>query len=159
MITLLIISAIICLGYTISTKIAFKEDSISQSYYHWKNIKESLKDLFFGWTVLTAFSILPVWLELTPKNYQFIAFLSSASLMFVGAFPKYLEEHRVQHFALAFSCIILSVLWGILLHTWYIPTLLILPILIWKYKKYDLMWWLELAAILAIYIQLFIKLL
>ena len=158
MITLLIISAIICLGYTVGTKVAFKENSISQSYYFWRKIKDSLKNLFLGWIVVTSFTILPIWLEITPEKYQFISFLSISSLLLVGAFPKYLEGQLVQHLSLAIICILLSVLWGILLNTWYIPILLILPILIWKYKKYDLMWWVELAAISAIYIQLFIKL-
>ncbi|MFI3296909.1 MAG: hypothetical protein R3Y59_04695 [bacterium] len=155
MIILLIISAFLCLGYAALVKIKFNVGSISQSYYKWK---ESIHagNLFLAWTVVTAFTILPVWLQVTPDNYQFIAFLSAAALMFVGSVPLYLSTETLPHYLLAAVCIILSVVWSVIVGVWYVPLCLI-PLSLIAIKRFDFIYWVEIFAILSIYGGLGIK--
>lgn len=126
MITLLTISFIICIGYAIAVQLLYKVASISESYYYLEQKKKGIGKLFLAWTVITAFTLLPVWLEVSDDSYQFIAFLSVASLMAVGCVPDYQLEHRWQHPMFTAFTAILAMAWGFLAGLWYIPIACIL---------------------------------
>ena len=162
MVIILTISLLICMSYVIITKICFNENSISESYYYLEDLKKGSGSLLFlGWCFLSGVSLFPIWLECTPDNMQFVLFLSVSSLIFTGAFPKYLTDHNVRHYVLAGVCLGLSLLWGFLIGLWLIPLCLIIPTIIYCLikKKEDLFYWVEVAGIVSIYTELYYKML
>ena len=98
--------------------------SLSMTYYLFKNRKEILKVLFPSMIMLMTIFLLPCWLQISDgSDFQFTAFLSMASLMFVGACPTFLTaglENKV-HYISAIICAVFALLWIILVtQYWYI---------------------------------------
>lgn len=143
----MIVSAIICFGYAAFMKWRYDITSISQSYY-----KTGEKIYFWLWAVLTAFTLLPFWLEATNESYQFLAFLSASALMAVGCCPDYKDEHSVYHPLFTAICGLIAVVWCMFNGTWYyfIPVLLAAIFL----KREDKLFWIEILSFLAIYLSL-----
>lgn len=166
MITLLIISMLACLGYAAYMKIRYNVSSISDSYY-----KTGKKVFFWCWAVLTAFTLLPYWIEVSGENYQFVAFLSAISLIAVGCFPEYKGVDDVRHPLFTSFCGALAIVWAILAHIWYIPVILILSTFTfclykakWQISNRELakvctLYWCEVAAFVSLYMCVLIKLL
>lgn len=173
MITLFIISSIICIGYAIFIYSEFSVSSISESYYMFEKRKKGLGMIFYGWSILTSITLLPLWLEITPNSFQFIPFLSSISLIAVGCFPDYKNEHNKAHSLSALFAGVLSILWGIFVDLWIIPVLSIattsLVVLIISFfkkgnlkenlKGIGLTFWVELSAFVSIYLCVLYKIL
>ena len=126
--------------------------SLSDTYYQLEKHGRK-KWLFQIPMILTAFLLLPAWLECSSENIQFLAFLSCGGLLFVGAAPCFkLELDGKVHYASASVCGLSAVLWVILSGMWYIPliTFTIAVYLMIKYKNW--MFWIECAAFLSTYI-------
>ncbi len=154
---LLLISALLCLSFVILTKVLLpKLSCISESYYKLSGKKQWLFPL---WTIVTAFTLLPIWLEVTPEGFQFLAFLSAITLGCVGLAPHYLTHQKTQHYIFAAVCALLAILWGVLIGLWFVPAILIVLALAVSVKRFDLLFWLEAAAILSVYISILIRLL
>lgn len=178
MITLLLLSAAICLGYAAYVQLRFGVASISESFYRFERVKKGLGKLFWGWAVLTAMTLLPVWLEVSGESYQFVAFLSAASLMAVGCFPDYKNEHSLTHPLFTACSSVLAVIWGFLAGIWYVPVLSILlfgGLIIgkhWKTLREDaphvgwnvalsrekFLFWMEVGAFVGMYLSILIQL-
>lgn len=158
MIILLIISMIICIGYLgVTYLIHGVTPSISMSYYKWKDLDKFYGILFtlFCWGV--GFTIIPVWLELTPTTWQFTAFLSAAGLLFVGASPSFKDYslERDVHTIGAGICFVSSLIWSAIVGSPIILTIAVLLIagaIITRIK--NLTYWLEIIAFVNMYIQL-----
>lgn len=174
MIALLLISFVCCIGYAAYMKLKYDVSSISESYY-----KADNKLYFWLWSILTALSLLPCWLEVSGDNYQFVAFLSACSLIAVGCFPDYKKEHSWQHPLLTCFSGILAIIWASLAGVIFVPLILLLctaGLLIYSQDSYilylkelnhstfyiinriGLLYWVEVAAFTSIYICILIKL-
>ncbi len=177
MIIIFCISLLICFSYTITVKCIFPNiTSISDSYYR---VKPNW--LFTVWGVGSAASLLPLWLEISPTNYEFLAFLSCVMLGVVGFAPKFKTTQFLQHMICACICIILAITWSCLVGLWYIPIVgIILAIigsiifnkvvkpdyypptstidkLMDKFHLNDTIYWIEMGAIASIYVSILVK--
>lgn len=67
-------------------------ESISQSYYEFEKRGSGLKILFSLCLIATIGLLMPVWISLSSENFQFLAFLSCASILFVAFSPNFLDD-------------------------------------------------------------------
>lgn len=158
MTTLFIIATIVILSYPIFFKRKYNITSISESYYVLEGIKEGLGMLFTLWCVTPAFLLFPVWVEIMPEQWQFISFLCVVMLGAVGCAPKFLTHQRVQHYVFAASSVVLATISAVILNTWVIPCLLTLTAVSYRINKNDLVFWVEVAAILGLLITISLRL-
>lgn len=170
MTTVLIILSILCIAaYTAVVCIKFKgvPSSISATFYSLEH------KLWFGATMwLTAGLLMPAILEVTPDCYQFTAFLACIGMMFVGVAPNFREGiERKVHTAGAIMCILFSQVWVLLTCPWvllaWIAYLAYAALSMKKHWKGNFisaflltkpMFWVEITALLATYVALFILL-
>lgn len=127
-------------------------ESLSNTYYLWKE-KNGKGWLFCLMMYLVVSLMMPAWITISEgSNFQFLAFLAPASLMFVGTAPRFKDfslENKVHTYSayLAAAC---SLLWvGLITPYWWV-------ILIWLglisgvlaiTKTYScLIYWLETIA-------------
>lgn len=127
-------------------------ESLSNTYYLWKE-KNGKGWLFCLMMYLVVALMMPAWITISEgSNFQFLAFLAPASLMFVGTAPRFKDfslENKVHTYSayLAAAC---SLLWvGLITPYWWV-------ILIWLglisgvlaiTKTYScLIYWLETIA-------------
>lgn len=153
MTALLFVSFALCMGYAAYVKIRFGVSSISGSFYCLEKMRKGLGNVFWAWAVLTAFTLLPCWMEAGGDGYRFLAFLSAVSLVAVGCFPDYRNEHLLLHPLFTSICGGMSMLWGICAGEWYIPAGLIvsaLTVCLCLNRK-DLLYWVEVAAFTGMY--------
>lgn len=131
--------------------------SVSDTYYQLAK-RNRPKWLFQLAMIVPAMLLLPTWLEHSPEEYQFLAFLSCAGLMFVGAAPCFkLELEGKVHYVATAVCGTSAVTWVCLMGMWYVPAVLfaVAVCLMAKYRRW--MFWLEIAAFVSTYITVLIK--
>ena len=133
--------------------------SMSETYYLYEKQKQGLGWLFtiFMWAL--AFIMLPSWLTVSDSiggwrsNLTFLAFISAASMLFIGAAPRYKASFEsTVHTVAALICAITALLWDFLVcwNVWYITLIgMVIPTIIatvtktWKSSR-D--FWLEMMA-------------
>lgn len=109
MILLTVLSLLLIVSYTVSVCVYTKgiPYSISETYYKIKH-----KFWFAVATIGTAALLMPAILEVTPEQYQFLAFLACVGMIFTGAAPNFREgTERKIHIAGAAMCLVFSQLW------------------------------------------------
>jgi hypothetical protein len=138
--------------------------SLSATYYLFESVKPSLKVLFPAMIVLLVILLMPCWLEISKNSpFQFTAFLSIASLLFVAITPAYNKskaDDKVHTVSAIISCIF-ALIWIILVpKLWYIivVTFIIFSIIaiITKTYKTSCVYWLELTSIISTFISIII---
>lgn len=139
--------------------------SISETFY-----KLNHKCLFGAVMWLTAGVLMPVVLELTPDCCQFTAFLACLGMMLIGIAPNFREGiDRPIHITGAILCILFSQVWVGLTCPWMLLVwavyLIYTALVMKKHWKGNLisaflltkpMFWVEITALLATYVTLFI---
>lgn len=162
MLTLSFLSFILYITYIISVIIVNGNKipiHLSQSYYILKN----------GW-LFTLFMFLIMFLtiiplmEIIPTKYQFLAFLSCASVGFIGASPNFLDDlegmvHKTGAIiAIICSQALICLCQPIILFTWLV--LLISLLLYYVYNKSlqgsNVLFWVEILSFINVYLLLFI---
>lgn len=131
--------------------------SLSNSYYLFKSKKSWLRWLFPIMMVSMAFLLMPAWIEISEgSNFQFLAFLAPAGIIFTGAAPafKNSELEGTVHETSAIVAAICSILWVILVSgSWYLiimwGLLIVVAAIITKTLKSCLIYWLETIAFLS----------
>lgn len=119
-------------------------ESLSATYYE-PDVKGWVLQLML---VGTGFLLMPAWIEESPQDLQFLAFLSCAGLVFVGAAPMFrLPLQGAVHYASAAVCCTSSVVWVVLMG--YYPIVVSSAFLAFMaYLRWgQWMWWLEMAVI------------
>lgn len=141
--------------------------SVSETFYL---LPKNMRWLFtvFCWGVSI---IVAPWLDITPKSWQFLAFLSVAGLCFVGTAAEFKEDLISKvHYTAAVVCMAASQLWIFLVtKLWYISLfcLLISAVscyFIWRiaskkagYKvSGNITFWAEMWAFISLFISLVI---
>lgn len=154
MVTLLIVSIILFvsyIGYAIGKNGV--PASISDTYYQFGK-----KGWLFTVFCLAESSLLIAsFIEASREEYQFLAFISSAALAFVGAAPLFKEDfNRNIHYTSAGICALASLTWQMLMGMWYVPLITFLGGVIvlacLKFKKP--VFWMEMCAFISTYITL-----
>lgn len=117
---------------------------VSECWYH-------IKWTHYALLALAALMMLPPMLDCTPYNWQFLAFIACASLVFVATAPSYLEkfEGRV-HSISAILCAACAIAWAVAV----VPVALIgcVLLIIAAFDKKHRLLWLELSAFSTAYI-------
>ena len=134
--------------------------SISETFY-----KLEHKAWFGISMLLTAGLLMPAILDATPPSYQFTAFLACIGMMLIGIAPK------PVHITGAVLCILFSQVWVLLTCPWmmlvWVAYLIYTALMMMKNWKGNFisaflltkpMFWLEITALLATYVTLFILL-
>ena len=165
---LLVILSIACItSYTatVCTQIKGIPSSISATFYKLDH------KLWFGAAMwLTAGLLMPAILEVTPDCYQFTAFLACVGMFMVGVAPNFREGiDKKVHTAGAILCILFSQVWVLLTCPWmllvWVAYLIYTALSMKKHWKGNFisaflltkpMFWVEITALLATYVALFI---
>ena len=168
--TLLVLISILCIAsYTIAVCIKFggAPASISATFYSLQH------KYWFGATMwLTAALLMPAILDATPPSYQFTAFLACIGMMLIGIAPNFQSGiERPVHITGAVLCILFSQVWVLLTCPWmmlvWVAYLIYTALMMMKNWKGNFisaflltkpMFWLEITALLATYVTLFILL-
>ena len=128
----------------------YKPSCISESYYLLKH-----KWIFTLWVILIAFLTLPSWLDASPDNFQFLAFLSSISLIGIGIAPRYLENDRKIHISSTCFAALFSLIWTVITGFYILPIILSIVLLIlYIIKIPNILFWIETSAFLNIFISI-----
>lgn len=131
--------------------------SLSNTHYLFKQSNESLKFLFPAFITLLFFFLIPCWLQISEGSlFQFTAFLSGGSLLFVGCSPYFKngDLEGMVHNISAYCCAGFAILWIILVtKLWWIILIvlgLIATIAITtKTWKTCYIYWLEMVAFIS----------
>ena len=129
--------------------------SLSDSYY---SIEKGY--LFQLALVLTVTPLIPIVLEITPEPFKFLAFATTAPILFVATAPRFKDmelEHRV-HCGAAIISAVFSVFWAILMLKW--TFLIVCPaialVFFILYKKYgQFTFFAEMICFTLVYVTLF----
>lgn len=145
--------------------------SISDTYYKLERRKRGLGWLFTAMCWGVACPLLPYLLGVTPDGFRFTAFLACAGLLFVGAAPQFkLPLTGSVHYGSAAVCVILSQVW-VSLACWWVLIPVWLTYIV--YTVVDMsrhvtsslrddfmetmpMFWIEVAAFVAVYAAIFL---
>lgn len=135
--------------------------SLSQSFYLLEDIKHGLGYIFTIVLWGMAFTLLPVWLS-TPigEDWEFLKFLCCASLCFVGAAPRFLDQDSKVHTIAAITSAITGLLW-ILICTNFWPIIIVYAVLFtflmfMTKSKNCYTFWAEMVMFFGIYYSLFL---
>lgn len=125
--------------------------SLSDTYYQ-LNKRGRPAWLFQVAMIAPAMLLMPVWLECSAGNLQFLAFLSCGGLMFVGTAPLFKEEFQGRvHYTGTVIAGLATILWVCLSGMWYLPAVAfpVAGIIMLKYRKW--LFWAEMAAFICAY--------
>lgn len=157
-----IATAIFTAYVAVAIKLFGIPESLSNTYYLYQRLEDSLKRLFPAMMSTMVVLMLPSWLDIAENsNYQFLAFIACSGILFVGfapAFKDYETEKRV-HTISAIIAAVASLAW-ICLATpfwWFIPLVSVAVIyLAFKTKTLGkcLVFWLEMIAFYSTFIAI-----
>ncbi len=160
---LIIFSFIVFVTYTVATIVLFGIlPSLSASYYKWEE-KHKCGWLFSATMFTMAVTLLPAWLTLSEgSTFQFLSFLCPASLIFVGAAPKF-ENDNIEkwlHPIAAIICAVCAICWLLFVgHLWWVVLICFVVFLaialLTKTLIKSAVFWFEMVAFIATYIGLF----
>lgn len=132
--------------------------SLSDTYYQLKK-RGRPAWLFQMAMIIPAMLLVPVWIDRSTDDLQFLAFLSCGGLMFVGTAPLFKEEFqsKVHYTGTAISGLA-AILWLCLSEMWWLPatTFPVAGIIMLKYRKW--LFWAEMATFASTYVGLLIVL-
>lgn len=120
--------------------------SLSDTYYQLKK-RNRPAWLFQMAMIIPAMLLMPVWIDRSTDDLQFLAFLSCGGLMFVGSAPLFKEEFQGRvHYTGTVIAGLATILWVCLSGMWWLPatTFPVAGIIMLKYRK-----WLFLAEMAA----------
>lgn len=131
--------------------------SLSDTYYQLKELGRPAW-LFQAAMVVPATLLVPVWIECSPENLQFLAFLSCGGLMFVGTAPLFKDEFqgKVHYTGTAISGLA-AILWVCLSGMWWLPVTAfpVAGIIMLRYRRW--LFFAEMAAFVCAYAGLAIS--
>lgn len=130
--------------------------SLSETYYHWEEKGRDLGILFTSFIWGMTFPLMIVWIDVLPNDQNFIPFIASASLMFVGAASAFKASLTNEvHFTAALIAALASYIWAF---AYGIPAIafatFVLSMVGVVVNKDNKLFWLEMGAFANIYVQL-----
>ena len=131
--------------------------SLSDTYYQ-LNKRGRPAWLFQMAMIIPAMLLVPVWIECSSENLQFLAFLSCGGLMFVGSAPLFKEEFQGRvHYTGTVIAGLATILWVCLSGMWYLPAVAfpVAGIIMLRYRKW--LFWAEMAAFVCAYAGILIS--
>ena len=136
--------------------------SLSMTYYLYKERKNALRVLFPAMIALLCTFLIPCWLELSEgSNFQFLAFLAPAALMFVGFTPAFKDAdmYNTIHNIAAYTCAVFALLWIILVTPYWYVILIVLGVIalaaiLTKTWATCYIYWLEMVAFVSLFVSI-----
>lgn len=128
--------------------------SLSMTHYLFRDRQKSLRVMFPAFITMLCIFLIPCWLQISEgSTFQFTAFLSVGSLLFVGCTP-YFNDGKLEglvHKLSAYCCATFAILWIILVTKfWWIilivAALIITAAILTKSWKTCYIYWLEMIA-------------
>lgn len=116
----MLLSIIILTAYLFVCYLTFGiTPSISHTYYCWANkFGNKYKWAFSVFAVALATSVMPIWLERSGENIQFMCFLACFGLITLGVSPTFFKEDRRLHITGTVMCGSFAGIWCILSGFW-----------------------------------------
>lgn len=155
MLAFLVLSSAIALAYLgVSIKVSGGIPvSLSDAYYK----LGSRKWLFQVGMVSVAVTLYPAWVSVSSEGLVGLAFASCVSLLFVAASPCFREELQGKvHYSAATVCCLCVFLWQTLEGLWDVALwFAFLAGMQTLHDKNKWCWWLEIAVIGSLYLNLF----
>lgn len=138
--------------------------SLSMTYYLFKEKWSWSRCLFPIMMLSMAGLLMPAWIEMsTNTNFQFLAFLAAAGIIFTGAAPAFKSSELEQsvHMTSAVVAAICALLWVILVpHLWYVILAWFVVFAVAAYfthtVKTSFIYWLETVAFLSTFTSVLI---
>lgn len=131
--------------------------SVSDTYYILLR-KRRPAWLFQLAMILTGGLLLPAWLEASPENLQFLAFLACGALIFVGAAPSFKVGHeRVIHIAATVVSGLSTLAWEVASGYWIVPAIMLAVAVPYGVYKRRVLFFVELAAFASAYICVYLN--
>ena len=136
--------------------------SLSMTYYLFKDKIDTLKFLFPAMMSMLTIFLMPCWLQISEgSDFQFTAFLSAASILFVGAAPAFKSSsmENMVHQVAAYLAAAAAVAWICLVTPyWYVIliVLAVIALIAWATKtwKTSYIYWLEMVAFVSTFISI-----
>lgn len=131
--------------------------SLSDTYYQLKK-RNRPAWLFQMAMIIPAMLLMPVWIDRSTDDLQFLAFLSCGGLMFVGSAPLFKEEFQGRvHYTGTVIAGLATILWVCLSGMWYLPAVAfpVAGIIMLRYRKW--LFWAEMAAFVCAYAGILIS--
>ena len=125
--------------------------SLSDTYYQLKK-RNRPAWLFQMAMIIPAMLLMPVWIDRSTDDLQFLAFLSCGGLMFVGSAPLFKEEFQGRvHYTGTVIAGLATILWVCLSGMWYLPAVAfpVAGIIMLRCRKW--LFWVEMAAFVCAY--------
>lgn len=132
--------------------------SLSDTYYQLKK-RNRPAWLFQVAMIIPAMLLMPVWLECSTEDIQFLGFLACGGLIFVGTAPLFREEFQSKvHYAGTAIAGVATILWVCFSEMWYLPVVAfpVSGIIMLRWRKW--LFWAELAAFVCAYVGVLISL-
>ena len=154
--------------YLIYNGIAIKwfgiPNSLSNTFYLYKQKKEWMRIFFPIMMVLLVAFLMPAWLEISAASaLQFLAFLASGGILFVGIAPAFMSSDLANkvHTYSAIGAVVFSLLWVIFVSKAWFMILIwfaVIVLIAWLTKtwKSALIYWLETVAFMSTFTSIFI---
>ena len=164
LISVLIAFAIYLVYNGITIKLFGIPNSLSNTFYLYKQKKEWMRIFFPIMMLLLVVFLMPAWLEISAGSaLQFLAFFASGGLLFVGAAPAFMRsdlENNVHTYS-AIGAVVFALLWVIFVSkAWFMILiwLAVIALIAWLTKtwKSALIYWLENVALMSTFTSIII---
>lgn len=158
-IILTLLSLLITVAYLAYTRKLFGRPwSISDTRNLLEEKKKGLGHLFTVWTYSAGLPLMIAWLDISKgQSFQFLVFFACGSLMLLGTAAEFKKSMtREVHYISAAICVLSAITWLALTGFWLIPLISFAICLPLAYKDGKWIYWIEIAALIATYITLFL---
>lgn len=164
LISVLIAFAIYLIYNGIVIKLFGIPNSLSNTFYLYKQKKEWMRIFFPIMMVLLVAFLMPAWLEISAASaLQFLAFFASGGILFVGTAPAFMSsdlENKVHTYS-AIGAVAFALLWVIFVSkAWFMIPIwfAVIALIAWLTKtwKSALIYWLETVAFMSTFTSIII---
>jgi len=160
---IILLSFAILIAYVVYSLVTLKviPESLSETYYRLNYKMKGLGRLFPITMFICAATLLPIWLDYSKNNFQWLVFLACSATFFVAVTPNYYEGlERQVHYGAAVVCCVSAILWTMLSGTWLIPTInfaFALGYMVLYNRKKQIVFLIEIATLFSVYISLLLQ--
>lgn len=132
-------------------------NSISATYYKWKEIKEDYGIFFTLFCFGVSLPLMIVLINYGNPYYQFLGFLAAGGLALVGVASNYMEAPADKvHTIAAIACGSLAILWQCLEGFWVLPVFCSIgATILWVNNKDKVVYLFEMAAFVSTFMTIF----
>ena len=164
LISVLMAFAIYLIYNGITIKLFGIPNSLSNTFYLYKQKEEWMRIFFPTMMVLLVVFLMPAWLEISAASaLQFLVFFAASGLLFVGSAPAFMSsdlENKVHTYS-AIGAVVFALLWVIFASkAWFMIPIwfAVIALIAWLTKtwKSALIYWLENVTFMSTFTSILI---